>query len=466
MQGNVMKRRTILKTAAASWGFQIVPRHVLGGPNFVAPSEKINIAIIGAGGQGRQNCRQLLQEKDAQIIAVADPMASVSLERFYFKGMGGREPVIAEIEEHYAKQTPNYRCAGYEDFRVMLEKGKSIDAVLCATPDHLHAYVSVMAMRQGKHVYCEKPLAHNIWETRMVAQVARETGLATQLGNQGHSREGIRQTVEYLRDGAIGPVRQAHAWVPTNRWNPGLEGIPADTPPVPAGLNWDLWLGPREVRPYHPAYVPVAWRDFWAFGCGALGDFGCHDLDAIVWAYELHAPDTIEAFPAGFMNDDIAPYGENCYYRFPASGQHPPLQVTWHAGGLKPARPDQLPEGMSLPRRGVLLIGEKGIIQCDGAGGAPRLFPDELRKTYQPPAKTLPRSNGHHRDWLDAIKGGPQASSHFEYGARLTEITLLGILALRAGKQCHWDAQAMQVTNFPEADAIIKENYRKGWEIV
>jgi hypothetical protein len=272
--------------------------------------------------------------------------------------------------------------------------------------------------------------------------------------------------VEYLRDGAIGRVGEAHAWVPAGRWNPGLQGFPADAPPTPAGLNWDLWIGPREPRPYHPAYVPVTWRDFWTFGCGALGDFGCHDLDAIVWAFDLRAPQTIEALPAGFMNDDIAPYGEICYYRFPAQESRPPLSVTWYSGGLQPPRPDLLPDGMGLPRRGVLFVGEKGIIQCDGAGGAPRLFPDKLRESYHQPEKTLPRSNGHHRDWLDAIKGGSPASSHFEYAARLTEITLLGIVALRVGKQCHWDADAMKVKDAAKADAIIKENYRKGWEIV
>jgi predicted dehydrogenase len=425
----------------------------------------VNLAIVGAGGQGRMNSLNLFREADARIIALADPMESVSLERFYYKGMGGRAPLKALVEKQYARSTPNFRCAEYEDFRVMLEKEKAIDAVLCATPDHLHAYVSVVAMRQGKHVYCEKPLTHNIWEARTVARVAKEAGVATQMGNNGHSSEGIRRTVEYLRSGAIGAVREAHAWVPAGRWNPGLQGFPQDTPPLPAGLNWDLWLGPREPRPYHPAYVPVTWRDFWTFGCGALGDFGCHDLDAIVWAFDLHAPETIEAWPAGFMNDDIAPYGEICYYRFPPRQNQPPLRVTWYSGGLQPPRPDALPEGMGLPRRGVLFVGEKGIIQCDGAGGAPRLFPDRLRAAYQPPDKTLPRSNGHHRDWLDAIKGGPAPSSHFECAARLTEITLLGIVALRVGKQCRWDAEAMKLGNADRAEAMIRGTYRKGWEI-
>lgn len=462
-----MRRRSFLKaSAAAACGLHFVPRYVLGGPRFVAPSEKVNIALVGAGGQGRTNTRALFREADAQVVAIADPMESVSLERFYYKGSAGRGPVKAEVEKHYADKVPGFRCAEYEDFREMLDKEKAIDAVLCATPDHLHAYVSVRAMRAGKHVYCEKPLTHNIFEARTVARVATETGVATQMGNQGHASEGIRRTVEYLRDGAIGTVREAHAWVPAGRWNPGLKGLPEGQPSVPAGLNWDLWLGPRKPRPYHPAYVPVSWRDFWAFGCGAMGDFGCHDLDSIVWAYDLQAPDTIEALPAGLMTDEIAPYGEICYFSFPGREGRPPIKVTWYSGGLRPPRPELLPEGKQPPRRGVLFVGEKGIILTTGGRGAPELYPESLRQSYQPPAETLPRSNGHHRDWLDAIKGGSPASSSFDYAARLTEITLLGILALRVGKQCRWNAKALKVEGEPKADAIITEDYRKGWEIV
>ncbi len=460
-----MKRRTFLKyTAAAVAGFHVLPRHVLGGPRFVPPSEKVNIALVGAGGQGRTNSRVLFREPDAQVIALADPMDSFSLENFYYRGMGGRGPVKAEIEKHYAESTPNFRCAEYVDFREMLEKEKAIDAVLCATPDHLHAYVSVAAMRHGKHVYCEKPLTHNIREGRVVARVAKETGVATQMGNQRHATDGLRCTVEMLRDGAIGAVTEAHAWVPAGRWNPGLRGLPADTPPVPDGLDWDLWLGPREHRPYHPAYVPVAWRDFWAFGCGAMGDFGCHDLDTIVWAFDLKAPDTIEAFPAGFMNDDIAPYGEICYFHFPACDGRPPLKVTWYSGGLRPPRPAGLPESVSLARRGAMYVGEKGLLLTSG-GTEMQLFPAERAAAYEPPAPTLPRTEGHHRQWLDAIKGGPPTESNFAYAAQLTEITLLGLVALRADVQCQWDAKAMKVTNFPNADPVIQGTYRAGWEV-
>jgi predicted dehydrogenase len=347
----------------------------------------------------------------------------------------------------------------------MLEKEKAIDAVLCATPDHLHAYVSVFAMRAGKHVYCEKPLTHNLWEARRVAGVAKETGVATQMGNQGHSTDGIRQTCEWIWAGAIGPVREVHAWVGAGRWNPALTGRPTDTPPVPNGLNWDLWLGPREPRPFHPAYFPVAWRDFWAFGCSNLGDFGCHDLDAACWALDLHTPTRVEARAAGPMDADIGPHGSIARYHFGPREKVPPVQVIWYDGGLGPERPAGLPENEKYPSRGVLFVGERGRILCGGAGGMPRLLSKSKSDTFQRPTPTLPRSGGHHRDWLDACKGGKPAGSHFEYGARLTEIVLLGVLALRTGRTIEWDAANLKARGVPEADAFINESYRKGWEI-
>lgn len=459
------RRQFIKTTAAAVAAFNIVPRHVLGGPGFVPPSEKVNIAIVGAGGQGRTNVRALFQVDNAQIIAVADPAESFSLENFYFKGMGGRLPIKAEIEKNYAAKTPNFRCSDYVDFREMLDKEKSIDAVLCATPDHLHAYVSAYAMRAGKHVYCEKPLTHNIWEARHVAKVAQETGVATQLGSQGHSSLGTRETIEYIQDGAIGAVREIHAWVGTKRWNPSLISKPADTPPVPAGLNWDLWIGPREPRPFHPAYFPVAWRDFWAFGSTSIGDFACHDMNTAVRAFDLPLPSRIQAFAAGTMDAEIAPHGALIHYDFPGSGQRPPIHLTWYDGGLMPQAPAALGR-FPLPKRGCMFIGEKGVIQCDGGGGPPRLFPDERRASYQKPAPKLKRSAGHHRDWVDACKGGAPASSPFSYAAHLTEIALLGVLSLRTQKPIEWDAPAMKATGLPEADAFIRESYRKGWEVV
>jgi predicted dehydrogenase len=458
-------RRDFLKAGgAAAAVFSIVPRHVLGGRGFVPPSDKVNVALVGAGGQGRTNARELFRLEDVQIIALADPAESFSLERFYFKGAGGRAPVQGEVEKHYAAKTPNFRCATYEDFRVLLDKEKAIDAVLCATPDHLHAYVSILAMRAGKHIYCEKPLTHNIWEARLVAKVAKETGVATQMGNQGHSSDGIRQTCEWIWSGAIGSVREVHAWVSAPRWNPGLTSRPKEELPVPAGLNWDLWLGPREQRPFHSAYFPVAWRDFWAFGCSNLGDFGCHDLDAACWALELEDPQSVEARAAGPMDAEIGPHGSIAYYHFGTRGDRPPVKIIWYDGGLGPERPEQLPKRESLPTRGVLFVGDKGKLLCGGAGGKPRLLGSPPADESKP-RPTLPRSPGHHREWLDACKGGKAPGSNFAYGARLTEIVLLGVLALRTSRRIEWDATNQKANGVREADAIIKESYRQGWEI-
>jgi predicted dehydrogenase len=406
-----------------------------------------------------------MRHDDAQIIAVADPAEHWDLSPFYFRGVAGRGPVRQEIEKHFADKTPNFRCAEYQDFRVMLEKDKAIDAILCATTDHLHAYVSLFAIGKGKHVYCEKPLTHNITEARLVARRAKEAGVATQMGNQGHSNDTIRETCEWIWDGAIGAVREVHAWVSNSRWNSGLVSKPKSAQPVPAGLNWDLWLGPAEPHPYDPAYAPVSWRDFWAFGCGALGDFGCHDLDAACWALDLQVPQSVEIRPAGSTDPEMVPHGEIGYYHFAARKDKPAVKIVWYSGGLRPDAPEELPQGTSLPGRGVLFIGDKGKMLCGGAGGAPRLLPFEKTAEYKKPSATLPRSKGHHRDWLDAIKGGPPASSQFEHSARLTEIVLLGVASLRTGKKLYWDPATMTSPGTPETEPIFKGRYRTGWEL-
>jgi predicted dehydrogenase len=463
-----LTRRSFLGTAATTAAaFTVLPRHVLGGADFVAPSEKINIAIIGCGGQGRTNMRQLLQFPDAQIIAVADPIESFSLEAHYYQGFGGRKVVKAEVESHYSGKTPNYRCAEYEDFRLMLEKEKAIDAILCATPDHVHAAVCVTAMRQGKHVYCEKPLTHNVWEARLVAKVAKEAGVATQLGNQGHSDDGIRQTCEWIWAGVIGEVREVHAWTNATRWNQKYYAGRPPEEPVPPGVNWDLWLGPRDPRPYSSAYTPVTWRDYWAFGTAPIGDFFCHNFDPAVWALDLRTPLSIEAYGAGGVDAEMAPPGGIYTYKFGPRGARPAVKAVWYDGGLMPERPDGLDERDRLGEdgNGTLFIGDKGMITCAGWAGSPRLVPNSKMKAFTAPPATLLRSKGHHRDWLDAIKGGPQASANFEYGARLTEIGLLGLVAMRTGRKLYWDADNLRAKNAPQADPFIKETYRKGWEI-
>jgi predicted dehydrogenase len=467
-------RRRFIATASAAAAVTIVPRHVLGGPRFVAPSDKVNVALIGAGGQGQTNVRALFQEKDCQVIAVADPAESWDLRAFYYGGTAGRGPVRQEIERTYAARTPSYRCAEYTDFRVMLEKEKAVDAVLIATPDHLHAYVSILSMKAGKHVYCEKPLTHDVWEARQVARVAAETGVATQMGNQGRSSEGHRLAAEWIWDGAIGGVREVHAWnnAPASFgviWRPDVR--PSGTPETPRGLDWDLWLGPREPRPWHPAYAPVTWRGFWAFGGGALPDMGIHHLDPAFNALDLEAPETVEATAYGGAADaDLCSRGLLVTWLFAATDKRGPVTVHWYDGGLLPPTPagidtDDPKQRLGEGGDGVLFVGEKGFITAGGWSGMPRLLPLALHRDYKRPAKTLPRVEGHHADWLQACKGGKPASGNFGYGAKLTELLLLGNVALRTGKRLRWDAAAMKATNAPAADQYLRLPYRKGWEL-
>ena len=463
------RRQFITTTASAVAAATILPRHVLGGPRFVAPSDKVNVAIIGVGGQGRTNLRSLLQQDDCQVIAIADPCEEWDLSPFYYGGKAGRGPVKAEIEQAYAARTPNFACKVYEDFRVMLEKETAIDAVLIATPDHSHAYISIYAMKAGKHVYCEKPLTHDIAEARIVARVAKETGVATQMGNHGRSSEGHRQTAEWIWDGAIGPVREVHSWGGSQPFAKG-PGRPEGTPAVPAGFNWDMWLGPRAFRPYHPAYAPFGWRGYWDFGGGALPDLAIHHLDPAFNALELDTPETVEASAYGRVDSETCSAGMLVTWRFAARGAKGPVTVHWYDGGLRPPTPagidpDDPRQRLGETGSGIIFIGDKGIITAAGWSGMPRLLPVERHREYVRPAKTLPRVEGHHADWLQACKGGTPACSNFDYGARLTEFVLLGALALRTGKVLKWDAQAMRVTNVPDAQQWIDGTYRKGWEL-
>jgi predicted dehydrogenase len=462
------RRRFLTTTSAAVAALSVVPRHVLGGAGFVAPSETVNVALIGCGGQGRTNARALFQLADVRIRAVADPIEQFNLENFYYRGVGGRKPVKAEIEKQHGQNQPGFQVTEYVDYRELLEKEKGIDAVLCATPDHAHAVVSIAAMRQGKHTYCEKPLTHNVWESRLAMKVAKETGVATQLGNQGHSGDGIRQTCEWIWDGAIGDVTEVHAWTGASRWNKQfISGRPPEEP-MPKGVNWDLWLGPRSQRPYSSAYTPVTWRDYFDFGTAPIGDFFCHNFDAPCWALDLKHPETIEAYGAGGVDSEIAPPGAIYYFTFGARGNKPPVKVTWYDGSMMPPRPEGLEpdDQLGAGGNGTLFIGTKGMLTCPGWAGAPRLLPGTRNEEYRRPPRTIPRSKGHHRDWIDAIKGGPPASANFEYGGVLSEIGLIALVALRTGKKIYWDPVNLKATNAPEADRFIQGQYRPGWKPV
>jgi len=459
------RRKFVKSLAISTTAFAIVPRHVLGGSGFIAPSDKVNIAVVGVGGRGKQNAKELMKLADVQVTAIADPAEYWDLARFYYRSNAGRGPVKDMIEEHYSPSTPNYKVAEYLDFRKMLEEEKTLDAVLCATPDHLHAYVSLLAMNAGKHVYCEKPLTHNIWEARQVGKLAKEKGLATQMGNQLHSSEELRKAVEILRSGVLGEITEIHAWVGASRWTDSLRGLPTGSSTLPVGFNWDLWLGPRSDREFNEVYAPVTWRDFWDFGCGAMGDFGCHELDIPAWGLDLPAPETVELFPAGYSDENIAPHGEIGYFQFPASGKQGPIKLTWYAGGLRPPQPELMPKEVTLPGRGSMYVGEKGVMVYR-VRKEPELYPESLQEKFTRHEPTLAPTNGHHRDWVDAIKGGEPASSNFDYAVRLTEITLLGVLSLRlGGKKIYWDAESLKAVGLPEADQFIKEAVREGWEM-
>ena len=466
----VSRRKFLGSVATTTTAFTIVPRYVLGGRAHAAPSNKVNIAVIGTGGQGVHNIRALLQHPDVQVMAICDVTEQADYSRFYYGGTAGRKPALQLLQKHYAdrESTGKYQgCACYIDFRKMFDKEKAIDAVLVATPDHIHAIATMAAIKNGKHVYCEKPLTHSIYEARKITEAAREAKVATQMGNQGHSGEGIRLTCEWIWDGAIGPVREVHSWSNTGvDWGEYRVDRPKETPLVPPGLDWDLWLGPAPKRPYHLAYTPYNWRGWWDFGTGAIGDMACHNMDPAFCALKLGHPASVEG-SATNINSETTPFGSVVHYQFPARGDMPPVKVTWYGGGLMPPRPEELEPGRKLTGggNGILFVGDKGKIMCGGWGGNPRIIPETKMRAYKRPPKTIPRSKGHHRDWIDACKTGKPASSDFDYAGPMTEVILLGNVALRTTEKLSWDGANMKATNMPQADKYIRREYHNGWTL-
>ncbi|MBL7154836.1 MAG: Gfo/Idh/MocA family oxidoreductase [Phycisphaerae bacterium] len=442
-----ISRRDFMGAAAATAAFTIVPRHVLGGRGQTAPSEKLNIASVGAGGRASGDIDAVSSQN---IVALCDPDWRNAAAQFR------RHPEAAK----------------YKDFRRMFDKeDKNIDAVIVAAPDHIHAVASMAAIKRGKHVYCEKPLTHSVYEARMVAKAAREAGVATQMGNQGQAEEGRRLMSEYIWAGAIGPVREVHVWTdrPLNGlskvyWPQGV-GRPDDTPPVPDTLDWDLWLGPAPSRPYHPSYAPFKWRGWWDFGTGALGDIGCHSIDPIWRALKLKAPLTVEA-ACTLVNKETYPVASRVTYQFGARGDMPPVKMHWYDGGMRPPRPDELEEGQRFGDNGTLFVGDKGKML------GYTVIPEARRKEFGIPPKVLERSPGHHQEWIDACKGGKPAGSNFDHAGPLAEAVLLGNVALRADLKekltrirLHWDSEKFEFTNMPEANQYLKRDYREGWTL-
>jgi len=444
---NGWSRREFVGAAAAVAAFTYVPKRVLGQAGGSSANNKLNIAGIGVGGQGGGDMNALAGE---HIVALCD------------------------VDENRAAGTFNRfpQATKYRDFREMLDKEhKNIDAVMVATPDHVHASAAIMAMRMGKHVYCEKPMAHTIYEARKMTEVAREMGVVTQMGQGGHAGEGLRLTYEFIHDGAIGPIREVHVWsdrpgTPARPWWPQGIDRPTDTMAVPATLDWNAWLGPTRWRPYHKAYVPHNWRGWWDFGCGAMGDMAVHNADPAFFCLDLKAPIAVEA-ETSEVNDETLPKWSIITYEFPARGSMPPVTMKWYDGGKLPPRPPEFEAGRELEDNGIMFVGDKGKILCGGWSGAPRLIPESRMKDYVRPEKTLARSIGHHAEWVQACKDNKPADAMagFWYSGPFTESLLVGNLAVRLQKRVEWDAKTMRSPNCPEADNYITKFYRAGWTL-
>ncbi len=417
----------------------------------VWPSDKLNIAFVGIAGRGGSNLKSL---KDQNVVALCD----------------------VDWRERQQKSFDAYpKAKRYKDFREMLEKQKDIDAVVISTPDHNHAVIATMAIKMGKHVYCEKPLAHSVFEVREITRLAKEYKVQTQMGNQGHSWDSIRQFYEHIKAGTIGKVTEVHAWCDRPAGGGSVSfphGIarPTGDYKIPRQLNWDLWLGPAQNRPYQPDYLPMKWRGFIDFGCGALGDFGCHTLDPAFWALDLGSPDSVIASTSNLLPEvkyDTYATASIITYKFPARENQPPVKLTWYDGGLLPMHDDRLKDLKYEDTCGALLIGEKGIIihGSHGATGFKVLLNDKSQEAGTPP-QLIERSKGHHADWLDAIKTGKPTSANFNYGGPLTETVLLGTAAsLYRNQELKWDSNAMRITNLEQANSLIKPEFRAGWNI-
>jgi predicted dehydrogenase len=399
-----------------------------------APHEKLNVGVIGAGGRGAANLDAVAETEN--IVALCD----VDHTR-----------LAAAAERHP-------RAARFADFRKLLEH-PGLDAVVVSTPDHLHAHAAIAAMQLGLHVYCEKPVAHSVYEARRMAEVAAQTGVVTQTGNQMHATDRLRQVVEIVRSGLLGPVHEVVCWS-NKQFSGGAR--PSETPPVPETLDWELWLGPAPYRPYHSCYAPKYWRGWWDFGSGNFGDMGCHILDAPYWALELEYPTSILA--AGPPpHAECTPTALVARYDFPARGSSPPVRLTWYDGEWAP--PYEMIDDVTLPAQGSLIMGERGQLLFPHAKGEVTLFPQEEFSGIALPDPVLPRPASHHVEWIDACKGRGTALSDFAYGGRMTELLMAGVVAYRLGKRLDWDGPGLRATNAPEADALIRPEYRSGWSI-
>lgn len=444
LKSGIDRRAFLRNTALASAGFMILPSKVISGLGYKMPSDKLNIVGIGVGGRGGGVIRAC---KSENILALCD------VDWKYAAKIFGEFP---DAKKFY-------------DWRVLFDElGDSIDAVVVGTPDHTHAIISLNAMKLGKHVYCEKPLTHSVWESRQMAEVAKEYKVATQMGNQGNSGEGIRQVCEWVWDGAIGEVKEAHAWTNRPIWPQGLER-PTEVMPVPDTLKWDLFLGPARERPYHPLYTPWNWRGWWDFGTGALGDMACHIMDPIFMSLKLKYPTKVQG-SSSLFNTESPPLSEVVKYVFPTREKFrnlnmPEVTVNWWDGGLLPPRPEGLPDGELMgrdPNGGCMLIGTKGTIMTGCYGRNPFLLPLDYDKNYKRPAPEMRRIEvGHEMDWVRACKESPESrvetTSNFSYSGPMNEMVVMGVVAVRLQdlkRELLWDGEKMEFTNINDSDEI------------
>jgi len=508
------RRRFLTDVAAGSAAAAFVPRHVLG-RGFPPPSDMLNIAGVGIGGMGRQNLINLSSQNlvalcdvdwgyadqgfgrlDTDIQRLRDRLANPTAPPPSGQSQAPFDAAKAKVRLDNMvrlKEVHLPKAKRYKDFREMLEKQKDIDAVLVATADHMHAPIALAAMELHKHVYVQKPLTWSVEEARKMARTAKEAKVATQMGNQGHSLDDARLAVEYIWAGAIGEVREIHIWTnrPLGFWPQGIprpEALkePADklrwngqgvnerlaaamagNYPVPEALSWNLFLGAAAPNvDYHPTYHPFNWRGWVDWGVGAIGDMGAHLIDHSMWALNLGMPSSVETISTPF-NGATYPHATMTFYEFPARGPLPPVKLTWYDGGLKPNKPEELGDEELSGEGGALLIGSKGKLLHETYGAHPRLLPKSLHDSFGNPPRKLPRIPGeaHEMNWVDACKGKQEASCPFEYAARLTEVMLLGIVALKAGKRISYDGPNMRVTNLPQANDYLRREYRQGWSV-
>ncbi len=447
--GPDVSRRAFMPAAAAAFSF--VPRRVLGGSGQAAPSDKLNIAGVGIGGMGKNYVKGCQSQN---IVALCD------VDSVY------AAPVFALY--------PNAKP--YQDYRVMLEKEKGIDAVIIGTPDHSHAVIAMAAIRAAKAVYCAKPMTRTIFEARAVAKAARQAKVATQMSVQSCASDAACSTEEWVQSGVVGPIREVHVWNDRPIW-PQSIARPTEAAEVPKGLDWDLWLGPAPKRPYHPIYHPFNFRGWFDFGTGALGDMALHSFHVVFRALKLGQPTSAHGSVAVVREPLVAersyksrkanfpetfPHASIVTWDFPARGNLPPVRLNWYDGGIKPPRPLGMDPARPMPIDGIYFGGDKGVL-WSGFTGGPSLIPETANQSFTPPAKTVPRTIGHYEEWIAAAKGGQPANCNFEFGSLLAETALLGVIAQRMGRQLQWDAASLRITNDAAANELINPPCREGW---